>query len=149
MALLRLEDVLGLYPVLESVCSALTARDVQVLSITSRCLRSLFCGVEHKTLGVERRLCSFVVDPGRFRMMLRDTGAVVYGGFVHSMLVGHDVPKTLHVFMVDSRFYSGTKLKRWVRYLQKLEGYDRPQFEGHSWNRGVQVRSRQGSVIYG
>lgn len=73
---------------------------------------------------VNGKLRKFFDDVTSYRLMLRDTRAVMAGEFAHGFFVRHSMPSMLDVVFVDSQFYSGVKIRRWMRYLSIREGYD-------------------------
>lgn len=136
----KFEQVLvQVYPFKRMLCQLLTARDICILCLTSRKLRDVFAAKLERALDVNLILKKFVDDPSSFRMMMRDTGAVVSGEFVRRMLLCQAVPDKLELVMMDAGFCSGAKFKRWVRYLRGREGYRTPSLKGDPSSRAMQV----------
>lgn len=129
----------ALYPFRKGLCELLTLPELCVLSSTSLFLKQLLGQEIGKSQAIERRLGYFFKDSRSFRLMLRDTGGVVFGDFTWSFFMRDRVPKRLDILVVDPSFYSGRKMNRWIRYLTKKEGYSMPSLTGRLWQRATQV----------
>lgn len=144
MVLSMFEDVVvRYYTVWSTICQMLTYPDLCMLSSTSTVLRSVVCSRIKKIRNIDGKLSRFVSDATSFRLMLRDTGAVIAGEFARCFFIGHGMPNELDVVMVDPRFYSGVKWKRWRRYLRRREDYMGCFMKGPFWKRGAMVSGKR------
>lgn len=117
-----LEEVTKYYPVYRELVERLGFRDLYLLSLCSRYFRDLVEERLSSCKDVDRRLSRFVREPKRFRLMMRDTGAVIDGDFAWSFFNGGSVG-ALWLTMVDGHFDSGRKMGEWTEYLKGREGY--------------------------
>lgn len=139
MGVSRLETVLSQYPVWTQTSNALSHRDLMSLSLTCKSINGLALSTLYEKQNVDNRFRAFVKDTTSFRLMLRDTGAVVAGEFARQFFVGRQTPSRMQIVVVDPRFYSGGKTNRWVRYLRRREGYSSFSINHALWLRGSQV----------
>lgn len=123
-ALSFLEECFGaLYPFRRSLCGMLRLPELVGLSLTSSVFWQLLGPEVRESLEIERFLSSFFKDSGSFRMMLKDTGGVVYGDFCESFFMRDCFSRSLDILLVDPCLYSGKKIDRWICYLTKKEDY--------------------------
>lgn len=128
-----------LYPFRSALCELLTLPELCLLSSTSVVFKCLLEREIGRSQDVERLLSFFFKDSRSFRLMLRDTGGVLFGDFSRSFFMRDRVPHRLDILVVDRSFYSGRKMNRWIRYLTKKEGYSMPSVTGRLWQRATQV----------
>lgn len=140
MTISKLEIVLEFYsPVWCELRQLLTHRDLLLMSLTSKSMRRLVFSALEQKQNIDKKLSRFVKDPSSFRLMLRDTGAVIAGEFARSFFLGRCSPKSLDVVVVDPRFYAGVKMTRWLRYLRRREAYSTSCMNAPFAQRGAQV----------
>lgn len=135
------EILMRFSPVWASLRQNLTPRELLILSITSKRLRSVTSPLVTKVQDIQTSLQAFVKDTSSFRLMLKDTGGVIAGEFARAFFLGQAPLDTMTIVIVDPRFYSGVKMTRWLRYLSRREGYKQPSIKVGSSERGAQVMS--------
>jgi hypothetical protein len=127
------------YPALSGLVEVLDMRELHLLSLTSKTLKSLVLSFLCRAQDVNTRLNEFVNDAMSFRAMMRDTRAVLSGQFAMNFFLGSCMSCSLELILVDPDFYSGVKVSRWVKYLRKREGYKSVTASGTVWQRATQV----------
>lgn len=127
------------YPARSGLFDALSLRELHLLSVTSKTMKSVVMSFLRRAQDVNTRLLEFVDDAMSFRAMMRDTRAVLSGQFALNFFSGSCRSCSLDLVLVDPQFYSGVKVSRWVKYLRKREGYKSVNVTGSVWQRATQV----------
>lgn len=123
MCLSRFESTVTWYsPVWRELSQVMTHRDLQVLSMTSKCLKDLVGPFLRRQQNVDIKLNKFVVDPIGLRCMLRETEAVVAGEFARTFFLGSQ-SSDLEFVLSDPRLDRGFRMNILTKYLTWCEGY--------------------------
>jgi hypothetical protein len=94
-----------MYPVelLLIIVSYLNTRDVVVLGHTCKSLQSIAEQERKKRLDIDTLLKRFIPDPGEFRHLMRDTGAIIVGDVARAFFTGEDLPVILELLVAPQK----------------------------------------------
>jgi hypothetical protein len=133
-------SLLMLYPFYEGFFSALRARELHALMMTSKTMFSMVAPLLRSAQDLDTQLQEFVYGASSFRLQLRETDGVIFGDFAFRFFAG--VPRecsTLDVLMTCKQGGGFVHLGEFIAYLLKEEGYYREVYPKAMFASGSEI----------